>query len=169
MVIPHQRLLRQRPHMPRNPKKLRVGSIDFTPATFSGATRAIGEVIQKTNDAEKGTSIHFANAYNIALAENDARYYNTINVGDLVFTDGVLVVWVAQRLHPQYNWERMYGPDVTEWILSSPELSETAKRYFLGATQETMEKLLDSETADQQRVNQLTTIRHEHTWQHFAD
>ena len=129
--------------MPPNPKKLRVGSIDFTPATFSDATRAIVEVIQKTNNAEKGTSIHFANAYNIAVAENDASYHNTINVGDLVFTDGVPVVWAAKRLHPQHNWERVYGPDVIEWILSSSELSQTAKHYFLGATQETMEKLLE--------------------------
>ena len=129
--------------MRQKPKKLRVGSFDFTPATFSDATRTIVEIIQKTNDAEKGTSIHFANANNIALAENDASYQNTINVGDLVFTDGVPVVCAAKRIHPQDKWERVYGPDVTEWILSSPELSETAKHYFLGSTQETMEKLLE--------------------------
>jgi N-acetylglucosaminyldiphosphoundecaprenol N-acetyl-beta-D-mannosaminyltransferase len=128
--------------MRQKPKKLRVGSFDFTPATFSDATRTIVEIIQKINDAEKGTSIHFANANNIALAENDASYQNTINVGDLVFTDGVPVVCAAKRIHPQDKWERVYGPDVTEWILSSPELSETAKPYSLGATQETMEKLL---------------------------
>jgi UDP-N-acetyl-D-mannosaminuronic acid transferase (WecB/TagA/CpsF family) len=89
--------------MPQNSKKLRVGSMDFTPASFSEAKQSVAEVIQKSNELEKGTSIHFANAYNIALAENDASYQNTMNVGDLVFTDGVLVVWAAKRLHPQYN------------------------------------------------------------------
>ena len=89
--------------MPQNPKKLRVGSIDFTPATFSEATQAIAEVIQKSSETGKGTSIHFANAYNIALAENDHSYQNTMNAGDLVFTDGVPVVWAARKLHPNYN------------------------------------------------------------------
>jgi len=129
--------------MLQNRKKLGVGSIDFTPATFTEATQAIAQVILKTHNASKGTGIHFANAYNIALAENNRSYRNTMNAGDLVFTDGVPVVWAASMLHPQHKWERVYGPDTTEWILSNVELNETAKHYFLGSTPDTMNRLIN--------------------------
>jgi UDP-N-acetyl-D-mannosaminuronic acid transferase (WecB/TagA/CpsF family) len=94
-----------------NLPKFRIGSIDFSAARFSEATQAIAERISNTQ--EKGTSIHFVNAYNIALAENNAKYQQLMNNGDFVFTDGVPVVWVGKRLFPKQNWERVYGPDVT--------------------------------------------------------
>jgi len=120
--------------------KFRIGSIDFSAASFGDATKAIEALI--SSPQTKGTSIHFANAYNIALSENDASYQSTMNAGDLVFTDGVPVVWAAKRLHPQHEWERVYGPDVTTWILENQSLGETAKHYFLGTTPETMGKLI---------------------------
>jgi hypothetical protein len=50
--------------MPEPLPKFRIGSIDFSAATFSEATQAIADRVGDTQ--EKGTSIHFANAYNIA-------------------------------------------------------------------------------------------------------
>ena len=126
--------------MSKNLPKFRIGSIDFSAATFSQATKAIAESIRNTQ--EKGTSIHFANAYNVALAENNAEYQQLMNNGDFVFTDGVPVVWAGKKLFPQQNWERVYGPDVTTWILENQDLGEVTRHYFLGATQETMDKLL---------------------------
>ncbi len=137
---PRQQPLRYRLNMPEPLPKYRIGSIDFSAATFSEATKAIADRIGNTQ--EKGTSIHFANAYNIALAENDQGYQQLMNSGDYVFTDGVPVVWAGKKLFPQQNWERVYGPDVTTWILENQELGKTAKHYFLGSTQETMDKLL---------------------------
>ena len=114
--------------MPEPLPKFRIGSIDFSAATFSEATQAIADRVGNTQ--EKGTSIHFANAYNIALAENDHSYQNTMNAGDLVFTDGVPVVWAARKLHPNHDWERVYGPDVTTWILENQELGKNSKTLF---------------------------------------
>lgn len=130
------------------PSKAKIGSIDFTPATFSTATRLIATVVSNSNadSTETGTSIHFANAYNIALAENDKNYQTLMNKGDLVFTDGVPVVWAGKKLHPTQDWERVYGPDVTEWVLGDSTINATAKHYFLGSTQETMTALLSQVT-----------------------
>jgi UDP-N-acetyl-D-mannosaminuronic acid transferase (WecB/TagA/CpsF family) len=50
-----------------------------------------------------------------------------MNAGDLVFTDGVPVVWAARKLHPNHNWERVDGPDVTTWILENQELGKNSK------------------------------------------
>lgn len=84
--------------------------------------------------------MHFANAYNIALAEHDRKYRELMNKGDYVFTDGTPVVWAGKRLHPNQVWERVYGPDVTEWILHNSDPAKTF-HYFLGSTPETMDKL----------------------------
>jgi len=125
--------------MPAAPPKFRIGSIDFTAVTFAEATQAIATLIN--NPQTSGTSVHFANAYNIALAEQDLRYQRLMNTGDFVFTDGTPVVWAGKKLYPTEIWERVYGPDATEWILGNPDLKDV-KHYFLGSTEETMNKLL---------------------------
>ncbi len=120
------------------PPKFRIGSIDFTAARFAQATQEISRLIN--NRQAHGTAVHFANAYNIALAEHDQQYQELMNKGDYVFTDGTPVVWAGRRLHPNQDWERIYGPDVTEWILHNSDPAKTF-HYFLGSTPETMEKL----------------------------
>ncbi len=127
--------------MPEPLPKFRIGSIDFSAAAFGEATKAIEALI--SSPQTKGTSIHFANAYNIALAENDQEYQQLMNTGDFVFTDGVPVVWAGKKLFPKQKWERVYGPDVTIWLLNNTELGDTTKHYFLGSTQEKMDKLLN--------------------------
>jgi len=93
-----------------------------------------------------GTSVHFANAYNIALAEHDQAYQELMNAGDLVFTDGTPVVWAGKRNFPTQGWERVYGPDVTEAILAGS--GETGpSHYFLGSTPETLQRLTSVVTA----------------------
>lgn len=118
--------------------KFRIGSIDFTAARFAHATQ---EILREANGPQpRGISVHFANAYNIALAERDERYRELMNQGDYVFTDGTPVVWAGKRLHPNQDWERVYGPDVTEWVLKNSDPAKTL-HYFLGSTPHTMEKL----------------------------
>ena len=120
------------------PPKFRIGSIDFTATRFAQATQEISRIIR--NGQTRGTAVHFANAYNIALAEHDRQYQELMNEGDYVFTDGTPVVWAGKRLHPNQVWERVYGPDVTQWILHNSDPEKTF-HYFLGSTPETMDKL----------------------------
>jgi len=119
--------------------KFRIGSIDFTAARFAEATHEIAHLT--TAPLNAGTSVHFANAYNIALAEKDPKYQSLMNQGDYVFTDGTPVVWVGKKFYPWVAWERVYGPDVTEWILRHSS-EDGPSHYFLGSTEATMEKLL---------------------------
>jgi len=121
------------------PKKFGVGSIQFSAASFHEATQEIGRLISEP--PEFGRSIHFANAYNIALAENDPEYQALMNQGDYVFTDGTPVVWAGRRIHPNVTWERIYGPDVMEWALRNSTI-KGPRHYFLGSTEQTMTKLL---------------------------
>lgn len=125
--------------MRKSPPKFRIGSIDFTASTFADALAHI-EAAALDQD-QRGTAIHCANAYNIALAEHDINYQNTMNAGDLVFTDGTPVVWAGKKLFPNVQWERVYGPDVMQAVLSRGRHGAHT-HYFLGATPDTLQTLI---------------------------
>lgn len=92
-----------------------------------------------TSRQQSGTAIHFANAYNIALADTDAKYAAVLMAGDYVFTDGMPVAWAGRRLHSDIasSWERVYGPDVMTAVLSK-STSAGPLHYLLGSTPETL-------------------------------
>jgi N-acetylglucosaminyldiphosphoundecaprenol N-acetyl-beta-D-mannosaminyltransferase len=92
---------------------------------------------------DHGNAVHFANAYNVALADSDSGYAELLSAGDLVFTDGLPVAWAGRRLHPQVarRWSRVYGPDVLTGVLDRSG-SAGPRHYFLGATPETLDALV---------------------------
>ena len=87
----------------------------------------------------RGRAIHFANAYNVALASKNEEYAALINAGDLVCSDGTPVVWAGRWLHDQApgEWDRVYGPDVFEGVLAAGQGSGI-RHYLLGGSEETL-------------------------------
>ena len=126
------------PAIPRR----RVGSLDFTVLPLNDAIQLI--LATSTTPQQSGTAIHFANAYNIALADTDARYQHLMQQGDYVFTDGTPVVWAGRHLHPDLatTWERVYGPDVMTGVMAG-STQQGPKQYLLGATEKTLSLLTD--------------------------
>ena len=120
----------------------RVGSICFTVLPLRGA---IDLVLRTSSEAQSsGTAFHFANAYNIALADSDPVYRRILDDGDFVFSDGTPVVWAGRWLHRDLRkaWERVYGPDVMAGVMASS--NEIGPRHFLlGGSEETMHLLID--------------------------
>jgi N-acetylglucosaminyldiphosphoundecaprenol N-acetyl-beta-D-mannosaminyltransferase len=94
------------------------------------------------DNAARGVAVHFANAYNIALADSDPEYLSVLSRADIVFTDGTPVVWAGRRLHPQVapRWTRVYGPDVMASVLAT-STSQGPKHYLLGGSPETLDLL----------------------------
>jgi len=92
---------------------------------------------------DKGVAVHFANAYNVALADSDPSYAALLGAGDLIFTDGVPVAWVGRLFHRDLRsqWARVYGPDVLAGVLERSTRTN-ARHYFLGGTPETLDALL---------------------------
>jgi len=95
--------------------------------------------------AKPGRSIHFANAYTIALASKNPAYAATINSGDLTCCDGTPVVWAGawlgkQQSEHQQSWERVYGPDVMRGVLAAS--TPDHKHFLLGSTPETLRELI---------------------------
>ena len=122
------------------PRRL-VGSIDFTVSTLGEATQAILSLSQVPN--QHGIAVHCANAYNVALAESDQAYREILNKGDVVFCDGMPVVWAGRRLHPDVGakWQRVYGPDLMEAVFEGSR-SCGPRHYLLGGSPEALQSLI---------------------------
>jgi N-acetylglucosaminyldiphosphoundecaprenol N-acetyl-beta-D-mannosaminyltransferase len=117
-----------------------VGAIDFSVLPLKQAIDLILDLGSRT--PEHGIAVHFANAYNVALADTDPMYRDLINAGDLVCSDGTPVVWAGRRLHKALSaqWTRVYGPDVLTGVLNS-SAPKSPRHYFLGSTPETLSLL----------------------------
>lgn len=125
--------------------KRRVGTVDFSVLPLDAAIALISALGRQR--PEHGHAVHFANAYNIALAEKDPQYRQLLQEGDLVFTDGTPVVWAGRRLHPAQasTWQRVYGPDVMTGVLQA-STADGPRHYLLGGSDETLTKLQEQIT-----------------------
>lgn len=126
------------------PHRLKVGELAFTVVSLDVAVRElVGLGVAEKSD---GAAIHFANAYNVALASQDDEYATLMNQGQMVFSDGTPVSWAGKWLYGSQaaDWERVYGPDVMVAVLEATNASEIpARHYFLGGTLECLNALIE--------------------------
>jgi N-acetylglucosaminyldiphosphoundecaprenol N-acetyl-beta-D-mannosaminyltransferase len=118
----------------------RVGAIDFSVLPLAEAIDLVLAIGSRR--PEHGVAVHFANAYNIALADSDPEYRSLLAGADLVFTDGTPVVWAGRRLHPNLSerWTRVYGPDVMAAVLAR-STPDAPLHYLLGGSPATLASL----------------------------
>jgi len=125
-------------------ERRRIGHIDFTVMTLHQAVQVIldGAASMEDHRRTKGMAIHFANAYNVALASKHSSYAELMNAGDYVFSDGVPITWVGKRAYPQVRatWERVYGPDAMTLVFEQ-STAHHPKHYLLGSTPEVLASL----------------------------
>lgn len=127
-------------------RKERIGAIDFTVMPFGDA---VGTVLTCGEDiverGHPGIAIHFANAYNVALARKDPSYAELLRSGDYVFSDGVPITWVGKKAYPELAsaWDRVYGPDVMSAVFGSSigPSSHRPSHYLLGSTPDVLQAL----------------------------
>ena len=124
---------------PRRP----VGALSFTVLPLDEAVKAVVNLGMTSLD--EGVAVHFANAYNVALAEKEANYRRLLERGDAVFSDGMPVVWAGRRLHRDvaHSWTRVYGPDVMTGVMDASTQSGP-RHYLLGGSPETLAALQES-------------------------
>ena len=90
-----------------------------------------------------GLSVHFCNAYNVALAHKDPAYARLLRAADIVFSDGVPITWVGRRAYPvggAGTGSGCTGP--TSCAASSTDPTASGPRhYLLGGSPETLDTL----------------------------
>lgn len=120
-----------------------VGNLNFTVMPLR---EAVSLVMSDAKDiaarGRPGIAVHFANAYNVALARTDGAYRNLLNSAEYVFSDGVPITWVGRRAYPDMAsaWERVYGPDVMELVLQSSRPAAPL-HYLLGSAPDVLRAL----------------------------
>lgn len=120
-----------------------VGNINFTVLPLKAAVdMLISRAAELPTDGGHGISVHFANAYNVAIARSNPTYAALLNDADFVFSDGVPITWVGKRAHPDHAlaWERVYGPDVMAMVLER-STDVAPRHYLLGSTEEVLTQL----------------------------
>ncbi len=121
----------------------RIGMVDFSVLTFEAAVELIlGLPDNLSSSGHPGFGVHFANAYNVALARRNPEYAQLLNEADYVFSDGVPITWVGKRAYPDLAdaWERVYGPDVMTMVMQRSQLA-APRHYLLGSTPDVLEAL----------------------------
>lgn len=121
----------------------RVGEVDFTVLPFTDAIDLLLQCSkQLPTTGHPGIAVHFANAYNVALARKDRSYATMMREADYVFSDGVPITWVGKRAYPASagSWDRVYGPDVMQAVFASHQ-DHPPRHYLLGSTPQVLDAL----------------------------
>ncbi len=117
-----------------------IGHVNFSVCDLSTATASIIDGATSVSNAP-GNAVLFWNAYNVALASDDADYATLSDSASAVFCDGVPVVWAGKKLHPDVSgWSRVYGPDTMCAVLDQGR-SVSLRHYLLGSDEETLAAL----------------------------
>ncbi len=128
---------------PHDFPKRRIGTVPFRVAKLSAAVSSLCALAQQPRRA---TSVHFANAYSVALADTEAQYAAVLsNPEALTFSDGVPVTWVGKRAFPDLasDWQRVYGPDVMTGVFDQCQAQDLpVSHYLLGGAPETLAALV---------------------------
>ena len=93
------------------------------------------------SEGKKGLQITGVNIEQIALLARDENFSNYINASDIVNIDGIVVSWYL-RLKGYKSYQRTLCADILGMMLQKAN-EQSQSVYLLGATQETIESLVD--------------------------
>ena len=89
----------------------------------------------------RSRALFFANVHVIMEAFDDPSFCRRLNNADMVFPDGMPLVWALRALG-EADAERVYGPDATVAVLAAAEKAGLSVGFY-GGSQKTVDSLLD--------------------------
>jgi N-acetylglucosaminyldiphosphoundecaprenol N-acetyl-beta-D-mannosaminyltransferase len=109
----------------------------ISPTSYSEVLRGLEEPA-----SDRGRVLAFCNVHSVMTAKKDLRVHRALVAADVATPDGMPLVWVLRRRgYPQQP--RVYGPDLMELALAHG-VPLGWRHFFLGATDETLERLTES-------------------------
>jgi N-acetylglucosaminyldiphosphoundecaprenol N-acetyl-beta-D-mannosaminyltransferase len=106
---------------------IKIGNIKFNKFTLNSAQKKIVDVIET---GKKCHQVVIANAYSLVIAHKDKSFSSVCESADIVFADGLPVVWASILLGDRIL-ERITGPDFI-WSFSKV-CAEKITVFFLWA------------------------------------
>ncbi len=117
-------------------KKINVFGVGLSVVDYSGACeRIISAAKEHRSYAVSALATH---GLMESVADSDLR--KAVNAIDMVTPDGQPVRWAMNLLHGAGLKDRVYGPDLTEWVCARAA-KEGIEIYLYGSTPATLDKL----------------------------
>ncbi len=111
-----------------------IFGIDLTITTYEDATERIVEAARDNRSyAVSALAVH-----GLMEATHDPEFGRMVNDIDLVVPDGQPVRWAMNSLHDAGLDDRVYGPDLTWWVIDRAA-EEGIGIFLFGSTEETCE------------------------------
>ncbi|MDN4484182.1 WecB/TagA/CpsF family glycosyltransferase [Demequina lignilytica] len=85
-------------------------------------------------------NVRLANAFNVALADQQGEYRHLLATGGVNFADGAPVAWVLNRGSAEPRAHVVRGPSLFESVLKAG-VPSGVRHFFLGATEPTLDAL----------------------------
>jgi N-acetylglucosaminyldiphosphoundecaprenol N-acetyl-beta-D-mannosaminyltransferase len=136
----------------RSPREsVLIGGLPFEVTDMNTAVRDV--ITVATESSDQSLVVRLSNAYCVALASQDQEYRQLFDGPGLTLPDGAPVAWAMRNRarHPQ-KVGRVRGPSFFVEVLDHGR-SSGLRHFMLGATDDTLTKLVDETTARYPGVN----------------
>jgi N-acetylglucosaminyldiphosphoundecaprenol N-acetyl-beta-D-mannosaminyltransferase len=136
----------------RSPREsVLIGGLPFEVTDMDTAVRDV--ITIATESSHQSLVVRLSNAYCVALASQDQEYRQLFDGPGLTLPDGAPVAWAMRNRarHPQ-KAGRVRGPSFFVEVLDHGR-SSGLRHFMLGATDETLTKLVDETTTRYPGVN----------------
>ncbi|MDT5181799.1 MAG: N-acetylglucosaminyldiphosphoundecaprenol N-acetyl-beta-D-mannosaminyltransferase, partial [Mycobacterium sp.] len=136
----------------RSPREsVLIGGLPFEVTDMDTAVRDV--ITIATESSDQSLVVRLSNAYCVALASQDQEYRQLFGGPGLTLPDGAPVAWAMRNRarHPQ-KVGRVRGPSFFVGVLDHGR-SSGLRHFMLGATDDTLTKLVDETTTRYPGVN----------------
>jgi N-acetylglucosaminyldiphosphoundecaprenol N-acetyl-beta-D-mannosaminyltransferase len=116
-------------------KSQSIGGLEFQPVSPNAAAKFVVGLAR----AHRCAHVHLANAYTIALADQDDAYRQLINQG-VVLADGKPITWVSRATRQTPLVQQVRGPQL---FLDALDLGRSSgvRHFLLGSTNELLDRM----------------------------
>ncbi len=116
-------------------------SVIGLPIAATDYAGAIDWILDKASTGKRAHAVEAANTHVAALSRHDPEFGKSISRFDLILPDGMPLVWAINADSENQLSDRVYGPTLMLKTLEATADQPKLSHFFLGGSQETLDKL----------------------------